>query len=202
MNVVLVHGFLNRRAVMKPLGHYLEAAGHSCFAPNLQPSDATCGLAVLARQLEEFIATSVPANERFAMVGFSMGAVLARTYMQDLSGAARVAAFFSIAGPHAGARTAPLYPSQGARELSSGSAFLADLQNGHHLIRHIPTVCYWSPFDLTIPPRSAIALPGSERVKIPALIHTFLLFDRRLHRDIAHRLDVKRSHERRQAQRL
>jgi len=177
---------------MTPLASYLRSIGNSCFVPALHPSDAKCGLASLSLQLREFIDREVPAGEKFAIVGFSMGAILARYYMQELSGADRVAAFFSIAGPHTGAQTAFLYPSQGAREMKYGSAFLARLRDGHHLIRHVPTVCYWSPFDLTTRPHSAIALSGAELVKVPSVVHTLLLFDRKLHRDIGMRLEAER----------
>ncbi len=190
MNVVLVHGFLNPRSVMTPLASHLTALGNSCYVPGLHPADARCGLAALSAQLGEFIAKEVPAGEKFALVGFSMGAILARHYMQELRGVERVAALFSIAGPHAGAQTAWLYPSQGAREMRAGSAFLARLRESHHLIRHLPTVCYASPFDLTTRPRSAFALPGAEAVTVPALFHTLLLFHRGLHRDIARRLSA------------
>lgn len=190
MNVVLVHGFLNHRSVMMPLASYLAAMGNKCFVPAMQPSDAKCGLATLSQQLEEFIQREVPASEKFAIIGFSMGAVLARYYMQELKGVDRVAAFFSIAGPHRGAQTAWLYPSQGAREMRYRSAFLARLQEGHHLIRHVPTVCYWTPFDLTTRPHSAIALSGAESVRISALVHTLLLFHRKLHQDIGRRLQA------------
>lgn len=192
MNVVLVHGFLNHRAVMMPLARQLESAGNLCFVPALRPSDARCGLAALSRQLADFIMSEVPLGERFAIVGFSMGAILARHAMQEHLGAGRVAAFFSIAGPHLGAQTAWLHPGQGAREMRYGSAFLARLREGHPLIRHVPSVCYWSPFDLTTRPHSATALPGAEAVRIPAWFHTLLLFHRGLHHDISRRLPVER----------
>lgn len=172
---------------MQPLARRLSAAGHQCHVPTLRPSDARDGLAPLARALAAFIdATSGP-DGRFVLVGFSMGAVLCRWYLQHEAGAARARAFFSIAGPHAGTVTAYLYPGTGVRELRPRSALLDALARGPGA-PGVPVVCYWTPYDLMIRPAASARLPGAEHVRIPAWLHNQLVRDRRLAADLIQRL--------------
>jgi triacylglycerol lipase len=188
MQVVLVHGFLNRGGIMGSLARALTAEGHTCFTPTLTPCDARIGLPALAEQLRAFVDSTVPDDRPFALVGLSMGAVIARYYLQELDGATRVNAFFSIAGPHAGTWLARFYPTRGIRELRPRSEFLRRLQKTVTRISHLSVTCYWTPYDIMIRPISSTLIDGAVHVRIPAPLHSMLVFDRRLHRDIAQRL--------------
>lgn len=188
MNIVLVHGFLNSGGILLRLAAHLTAAGHTCFIPTLKPCDARCGLPVLADQLGRFIDETLPAGSHFAIVGFSMGALVVRYYLQELGGYRRSEAFFSICGPHAGTMSAYLYPSEGVSQMQPRSKLLAQLDQTADRLDGIPVTCYWTPFDLMIRPISSARWARAELVRIPALIHSMILFDRRLYRDIERRL--------------
>jgi len=187
MHVVLVHGFLNRGWIMRRLAARLESEGYVCHAPSLRPCDARRGLPELAHALAEYVEKVVPSAEKFAIVGFSMGAIVSRYYMQELGGAKRVAAFFSVAGPHRGTRSAYLYPA-GIRQLRPKSKFLAALDATVERLNDMPVVCYWTPYDLMIRPLSSTRWSRGEHVKIPAWQHSLLVMDSRLHSDIVRRL--------------
>ncbi|MGD1089988.1 MAG: alpha/beta fold hydrolase [Verrucomicrobiota bacterium] len=190
MNVVLVHGFLNRGGIMRGLAHHLTSAGHTCIVPSLKPCDARCGLPNLANQLGRFINESLSDGSRFAIVGFSMGALVARYYLQELGGCQRTDAFFSICGPHSGTLTAYMYPSEGVYQMRPNSKFLVRLNQTADHLAGISITCYWTPFDLMICPGESAKWPRSEHVRIPALLHSLVVFDRRLYRDIAQRLSA------------
>ena len=190
MNIILVHGFLNRGGILGGLKRHLTSAGHQCFAPSLKPCDARCGLPALAVQLGEFIDATLPAGARFALVGFSMGALISRYYLQELGGYRRVDAFFSIGGPHAGTVSAYAYPSQGVCQMRPKSDFLAQLDRSVDRLAGMPVACYWSPYDLMIRPSASAQWQRGEQVRIPALIHSLMVFDRRLYRDVERRLSA------------
>lgn len=193
MNVVLVHGIFDNEASMGPLARFLISAGHHCVAPSLTPNDGRSGLPALAAQLAEFLRKSFLPHSRFAVVGFSMGAMVSRHYLQELGGHSRAIAYFSICGPHAGTLTAYLYPSEGARQLRPLSDFLVRLDSTRERLANIPTTCYWTPFDLMVIPVKSARWSMGDAVRIPALLHPLMLTDRRLFHDLASRLEQCRT---------
>ncbi|HTL68817.1 MAG TPA: alpha/beta fold hydrolase [Lacunisphaera sp.] len=188
MNVVLVHGFLDSARIMSGLSRRLAAEGHACFAPSLKPADARSGLAALSAQLRRFIELSLPPDARLALVGYSMGALVCRHYLQELDGRNRVDAFFSITGPHAGTVVAYLYPGRGAKEMRPGSEFIRRLEATAERLAGVPTVCYWSPLDPLVVPTKSARLHATEHVRVPFSFHPIITHDRRIQRDIAARL--------------
>ena len=190
MHVILVHGFFNRGGILGRLAAHLVRAGHTCYTPTLKPFDARNGLPDLSTKLDEYISQNLPADTRFALVGFSMGAIVCRHYFQKLSGAQRVLAFYSIAGPHEGTWTAYFYPSLGVRQLRRGSRFLRELNDSADEMPSIPVTCYWTPIDLMICPVSSARWVKGEAVCIPTLMHSLLIFNKKLFVDIAERLSA------------
>ena len=124
------------------------------------------------------------------LVGFSMGAIVCRYYIQKLSGAQRVLAFYSIAGPHEGTWTAYLYPGRGVRQLLPGSRFLRELNTSADQMPSIPVTCYWTPIDLMICPVSSARWVKGEAVCIPTLMHSLVIFNKKLYVDISERLSA------------
>jgi len=190
MDVVLVPGFLNGPWVMRKVAGCLRDAGHECHLLPLAPSDGRGGLERQSARLATFVGKMIPDNQVFAVVAFSMGALVARHYLQSRVNDGRAKAFFSIAGPHKGTYSANLYSSLGVREMRSGSKFLSDLDAGSRFLENLSTTSYWTPFDLMVRPVSSAILPVGENVRIPALLHTLQLFDARLHKDLIRRLAV------------
>jgi triacylglycerol lipase len=188
MNVVLVHGFLNRGGILRGLANHLASAGHVCFTPSLKPCDARCGLPILAEQLDRYIRAALPGHSRFALVGFSMGALVSRYYLQELGGRSRADAFFSIGGPHAGTVNAYLYPGKGVFQMRPRSEFLARLDRTADRLNGMPIACYWSPYDAMIRPLSSAKWEKAEHIRVPSLMHSLMVFDRRLYKDLERRL--------------
>ena len=190
MNVVLVHGFLDNARLMRRLAEPLGRAGHTCFAPSLKPSDGRTGLEALSLQLGEYILGTVPPAEPFAVVGFSMGAIVARHYLQRGGDQGRARLFASVGGPHHGTYSAYLYPGRGTRELRFGSAFMRELEEGLPALKRLRVVSYASPYDAMIRPVSTAWVGVGDTVVIPAWLHVGLLSDRRLHADLLRRLEA------------
>jgi triacylglycerol lipase len=124
MDVVLVHGIFDNGAIFRRLAGVLADAGHRCWVPALEPADGRTGIEDLAAKLHAYIDRHLGSDAELALVGFSMGCIVSRQYLQMRDGVRRTKAFFAISGPHEGTLTAYLYPGQGAKDLRPGSQLL------------------------------------------------------------------------------
>jgi len=174
MNVVMVHGFGDTGRLFRRMSRTLEERGHACLAPTMSPADARLGIEDLSVKLASFVDGEVPAGAPMAMVGFSMGALVVRHYLQALGGARRTRAFFSIAGPHGGTMNAYLYPGRGTREMRPGSAFLRGLAEGAANLGGLPAFAYRTPFDLMVTPSTSCRMAGAEEVVVWCPFHSLM----------------------------
>lgn len=173
--VVLVHGFWDTGEVFAPLEKALNARGIETLAPTLEPRDGRKGLEDLAKKLSQQIDDKAGPNRKIHLVGFSMGSLVSRYYIQRLGGKHRTLHFFSISGPHHGTRTAPLYPAESTRQMAPGSPFLKDLNDDWNTKLPVPTTSFWTSADLLIiPPKSSI-LPEANNQEIDCLLHPLMV---------------------------
>lgn len=168
--VVIVHGYLDSAARMRPLADHLRATGREVFCPSLHPSDGRVGIDQLAAQLGEFIAANLRPATACDLVGFSMGGIVCRYYLQRLDGIARTRRLITISSPHRGTVWAWTAPWPGIRQMSPGSRFLADLNATIHELAPLHPTSLWTPLDLMILPAASSRLPGiaDEIVLLPA----------------------------------
>lgn len=178
-SVVLVHGFGDTHRVFGVMSRYLGDRGWSVYAPDLRPSRGEVSLADLADQLRTFIGCQVPPDP-IALVGFSMGGIVSRYYVQRLGGLARVRQLVTISSPHHGTRTAYLFDRPGCRQMRPASKFLLELERDiQATLGRLDVTSIWTPYDLTIVPASSSALDIGQQVRIPVLLHPWMLRDRR-----------------------
>ena len=189
MNVVLVHGIFDNGAMFKRLIAQLQAQGHRCWVPKLRPIDGRRGIHDLACKLKQYVDEQLGPDEPFALVGFSMGCIVSRQYLQVLEGARRVPAFFAISGPHEGTLLAYLYFGQGARDMRPGSALLESLKTTEDRLSPVGLYVYWTSLDLTIlPARSCDWALAADRLDSQALLHRFVPANRKVCADIVQRI--------------
>src|SRR5580692_9380575 len=125
--VLLVHGIDDTSALFSRLKPFLERAGLPVQALNLVPNNGNAGLIELARQLDSHVCENFAADQAIDIVGFSMGGLVSRYYIQRLGGIHRVRKFVTIGSPHRGTWAAFLRGNPGARDMRPGSGFLQDL---------------------------------------------------------------------------
>jgi triacylglycerol lipase len=150
----------------------LEAKGCECFAPTLTPSDARDGLDRLAGQLKEHLDARYGPDERLSIVGFSMGGLIARHYLQELGGAPRCDRLVTVSTPHHGTWSSWFHPGKGARQMRPGSAFLRRLQETEDRLGGMRLISYRSPFDPVILPSDSPMWARAENREFPGYIHT------------------------------
>jgi triacylglycerol lipase len=162
--VVLVHGFKDSGKKMARLAAYLRAHGWETHTPTLAPSWGQVGIDALARQLAAFIDRTLPVAQKFDLIGFSMGGLATRYYLQKLGGHARVEHYISLAAPHHGTAMAYLWPLPGARQMRFGSEFLRELAAGDEILNQLKVTTIWTPLDLMIVPATSSRLPRIQSV--------------------------------------
>jgi triacylglycerol lipase len=97
--VVLVHGFGASAGVFRPLRARLEREAGACVATF---THAPCvGIRRIARSLEDLV-NRIPKETRITVVGHSLGGVVARWYVQEMAGHARVERTISLGSPFGG----------------------------------------------------------------------------------------------------
>jgi triacylglycerol lipase len=186
--VVLVHGFLENGTAFSHLKKRLHRQGFVCLVPKLRPSDGRGGLEALAQGLKRDIDAAFGTDQPIQIVGFSMGGVVSRYYLQNLGGAERCEKLFTIASPHNGTKAAWLYPTKGAEQMRPGSGFLEALAKTETNLGTMPVVSYRTPLDLVILPASSSIWERAVNISHPALLHPLMLSSSAVIADLEKRL--------------
>ncbi|MGC1306726.1 MAG: alpha/beta fold hydrolase [Phormidesmis sp.] len=168
--VVLVHGIWNTAGIFATLQAYLEQSGWTVYAPSMKPNNGDAPLEVLADQVAKFVDKRLGSQQAFDLVGFSMGGLIGRYYVQNLGGLGRVQRFVTVSAPHQGTALALFSDRYGVRQMRPGSPFLTALNRDRHLLRDIQVFSFWTPFDLLIlPPWSSdMGIGQTQRLRVSA----------------------------------
>jgi triacylglycerol lipase len=177
--VVLVHGIGDSSVVFAQMAGWLAARGFRPLGVDLTPSDGTVGLDELAQQVAAFAGRQLPDGETFDLVGFSMGGLVGRYYVQRLGGAERVDRLVTISAPHRGTYTAYAVRNAGSRQMRPGSAFLADLNGDVARLARTRVASIWTPLDLMIVPAKSSRLGHGDHFRVPVALHPWMLRSRR-----------------------
>lgn len=177
--VVLVHGIKGHSGNMQCLARHLRARGWTVHTPDLKPNWGQAGLDVLAGHLGDFVEAKIPHGERFHLLGFSMGGLISRYYLQRLGGLERVDQFITLSTPHRGSLWAWVLPNAAGRQMRPDSGFLRDLESDAERLREVEFTSVWTPLDLTImPARSSHVAHGTCRT-IWCAAHPLMIYDGR-----------------------
>lgn len=179
-HVVLIHGIWDTFRTMRKMECALRDAGFEPVVITLTPNGGQRPLDDLGRQVDRQVRKHIPAGERFSIVGFSMGGLVARSYLRQFGDPARVAVFVSIASPHRGTWLAWLDGSPGVRDMRPGSAFLAGVDADAARFSKTKWITIRTPLDLMILPSFSSVLPWAENHSCPVLMHPLLVRDGRV----------------------
>lgn len=191
MIFVLVHGINDTCLKFKVMQRAFENKGYRCIAPSLTPKNGSKGLEYLAIQLKATITTEIhDKNAKLCLVGFSMGGLISRYYLQELEGYKVVSRFFSISTPHHGSYLAYLSSNLGARQMRPGSDFIRFLELSSNRLQGLGCYSYWTPFDLMILPATSSIWEKAENIKVNSLCHPFMLTNDMVIADILEKAKV------------
>jgi len=177
--VLLIHGLNDTAAVFYKMAPYLAKLGWSVYDISLTPSNGDVHLDLLAKQVAEYIDKTFAPEQPLDLVGFSMGGIVSRYYVQRLEGIKRVQRFVTIASPHQGTSTAYFSKRPGCMQMRPDSRLIQDLNQDVAALESLNFTSIWTPFDLMIvPPKNSQMSVGKE-VVIPVLLHPWMLTDAR-----------------------
>lgn len=175
--VLMIHGINDTGAVFDKMALYLRQRGWSTYTLNLVPNNGAVGLDELAKQVANYVATTFEPEQPLDLVGFSMGGIVSRYYLQRLGGISRVQRCITISSPHNG--TVIAYGSQlpGCVQMRPNSPFLSDLNADVQMLKQLNFTSIWTRYDLMIVPPKSSQMPLGREVILPVALHPWMLTD-------------------------
>ena len=187
--VVLVHGIKDNSSKMEPMARFLRAKGWDVHTITLHPSWGKIGIDKLALQLEQFIASKIPIHKKIDLIGFSMGGLVSRYYLQRLNGIKQVDRFITLATPHLGTWTAWLKQNTGCKQMRPKSAFLRDLNHDLVSLNQIQFTSFWTPLDLMIIPAHSSCTGIGHEIKVWMPAHPLMVLHPKCIQMVANELE-------------
>jgi triacylglycerol lipase len=176
--VVVVHGIDGSSRDMARLVRALQADGREVFAPSLRPNDGSVTIEALSEQLADYIEANVQ-RRPFDLVGYSMGGIVSRHYLQRRDGMKHVRKFVTLCSPHHGTITAAFRNKPGAQQMRRRSVFLRDLNADAGSLRKVGFTSLWTPTDLIILPAHSSEVAGANNVRMWGIGHVTFILEKR-----------------------
>jgi triacylglycerol lipase len=183
--VLVIHGIWKTQATFQRMIRHLENQGFTVHGLDLSPNDGSAGIDHLAGKVKDYIDAAFPEGAPIDLIGFSMGGIVSRYYIQRLGGIERVRRFITISSPHHGTHWARTRDLAGYVHMRPNSPFLADLNGDVAMLSRINFTSIWTPLDLMIVPAQSSRLPVGEEVLVAAPLHALMLHDPRSLRAVA-----------------
>jgi triacylglycerol lipase len=178
--LVLVHGLFDTPRVFERLKRALGGERQPLLIPDLPLRLGVTPIEQSASLLASHIEAAFGATQPIDILGFSMGGVIARTWIQLLGGHRRTRRFISVGSPQQGTLTAqpwPRWPLAGIADLKWGSPLLDRLNRDFQPLERIECCSYFSGLDLMVVPGWRAVLPIGPRRMLPVWTHPQLLRD-------------------------
>ena len=182
--VILVHGIHSTAADMVRLANHLRHEGRAVFTPTLDPANGKASIESLAAQLAAYADREVP-GRKFDLIGFSMGGLVSRYYVQRLGGIDRVGRFVTLATPHNGTQMARLFSGLGHEQMRPGSEFLRDLERDAAVLRRVGFTSLYTPLDTIIVPASSSEQSAANNVRVWGAMHPSFVLEKRCLKAVA-----------------
>jgi triacylglycerol lipase len=177
--VLLVHGIWDTGRVFRRMIPFLNERGWKVYDLDLAPNNGTKGLDDLAQQVVNKVESTFGREQPFDLLGFSMGGIVSRYYVQRLSGINQVQRFISLSAPNNGTAIAYFNQSLGCVQMRPNSALLRDLNSDAQMLSQINFTSIWTPFDTMIVPADSSRMPVGDNVVVPVLNHAWMLVDQK-----------------------
>ncbi|MGK7930109.1 MAG: esterase/lipase family protein [Microcystaceae cyanobacterium] len=179
--VLLIHGIADTLRKFDVMATHLEAKGWPVHRITLNSNYGTVCLIELAKQVDDYIKANFSEEQPIDLLGFSMGGVVTRYYLQRLGGLKKVQRYVSISAPNNGTVMAYTLPFKGVQQMRPNSQFLQDLnQDYQQLLQQIKVTIIWTPYDLMIIPANSSQMGIGIEKQFPVLLHALMVEDQRV----------------------
>jgi len=176
--IVLVHGLWNNPKLFEKLLKKVKEDDYQLYRPHLPHKFGKTSLIRLARDLDSKIEELVGPEIEIDIVGFSMGGLISRIWLQNHNGFSRTKRFFSIGTPHLGTYTAQVIPSSlmpGIAEMKRGSSLLSQLNDDLSPLENVECISFFTKWDLMSFPGWQAKLSIGDSYHLPVLTHKELI---------------------------
>lgn len=186
--ILLVHGLMDTSYKMRKISSHLHNLGWQVWDIDLIPNNGDSKLEILAKQVADLVDRTFSPNQPIDLLGFSMGGLVSRYYLQRLGGLDRVQRFISISAPNNGTIAGYFSQRPGCMQMQPNSDFTQDLNRDVDRLKSLNFTCLWTPFDMIILPPSSSQLGIGTEISIPIVAHPLMVFDGRTLKAITHAL--------------
>ena len=176
--IFLVHGLWNNPKLFEKLIGKINEDDFQLYRPHLPHEFGKTSLRHLARDLDSKIEELVGSSIDIDIVGFSMGGLISRIWLQNHHGFIRTKRFFSIGTPHLGTYTAQLIPPSfmpGLSDMKRGSHLISQLNNDLTSLEKVECISFYTNWDLMSFPGWQAKLSIGNSYHIPVLTHKELI---------------------------
>lgn len=188
--VVLIHGYGSNRSCFLPLEVYLRAIGFDRVFPFTYKTPADIG--DLTRALGAFIqdvkASCRSGRQTVDLIAYSLGGLIARTYLQEHGGAREVDQCITLATPHLGTYSSYWAPTDIGKAMRPESEFIEDLNDPSKRAPGVRYLSLWAERDLMVLPRENAIYEEGDDQRIDGVGHMGILVHPAALRQIAERL--------------
>ena len=176
--LVLVHGLFDDPSVFCHLVKGIDEFDLPLLIPHLEHQLGRISLRTLAQKLDSQILGRWGPDISIDLLGFSLGGVISRVWLQELGGARRTNRFISVGCPHSGTLTAQIVPSwllAGVSEMKRGSRLLNELNSDMSSLKGVACSSYFCRWDLMVFPGWQAVLPIGLFQEVPVCTHKELM---------------------------
>lgn len=168
--LVLVHGLWDTPELFNSLKRSLAGRRGSPFSPHLPHGLGVVPLDELAAHLNQAIEAEFGPDQILDVMGFSMGGLISRTWIQLQGGYQRVRRFTSVASPQQGTLAAqvwPRWPLASVADMKLGSDLLRRLNGDSGPLATIDCCSIYCVADVMVVPGWTAVLPVGRRLAFP-----------------------------------
>jgi triacylglycerol lipase len=168
--LVLVHGLWDTPDLFNTLKRTLAGRRGTLFTPHLPHGLGVVPLDELAIQLNQAIEAAFGPDQILDVMGFSMGGLISRTWIQLQGGHQRVRRFTSVASPQQGTLAAqvwPRWPLASVADMKLGSDLLRRLNGDPGPLAAIDCCSIYCVADVMVVPGWTAVLPVGRRLAFP-----------------------------------
>ena len=176
--IILIHGLWNTSSIFSSITSKLDDIGIEYFAPTLNHSLGMTSIIDLTNILNELILEKYGLEKEIDILGFSMGGIIARYWLQKFNGNKRTRRLISIGSPHKGtlmAQLVPEFPFRGISEMKINSQFLKELAKNDCFLDGIECISFFTYWDLMVFPGWWTNLNIGEKIPLKVYKHRNLV---------------------------
>ncbi|KGF97539.1 lipase [Prochlorococcus marinus str. MIT 9302] len=176
--IILIHGLWNTSSIFSFITSKLDDIGIEYFAPTLNHSLGMTSIIDLTNILNELILEKYGLEKEIDILGFSMGGIIARYWLQKFNGNTRTRRLISIGSPHKGtlmAQLVPKFPFRGISEMKINSQFLKELAKNDCFLDGIECISFFTYWDLMVFPSWWTNLNIGEKIPVKVYKHRNLV---------------------------